>query len=217
MIDLLVVALVAPVAVPIVGLLALIIRLDSPGPAIFRQQRVRSVRVRRGDEWVWELRGFTFYKLRTMYESVDSTPHREYLAAYIAADERAMRQLQPDRPQDSYKMVGDVRITRVGGLLRRLSLDELPQLWNVATGDMSLVGPRPPIGYELEKYRDTDLRRLAGPLGLTGLWQVTSRNGTSFREMVDLDAEYLDRQSIVVDLLILVRTAAAVVSTKGAG
>ena len=114
-------------------------------------------------------------------------------------------------------MIGDERVTRLGAKLRSLSIDELPQLWNVAKGDMSVVGPRPPIEYELPMYSELDLRRLAGPPGLTGWWQVNGRSELTFQEMVELDVTYLDRQSIWLDLRILARTVPTVFSTRGAG
>ena len=215
-IDLSVVIVLAPFVAVTVLVLGILIRLDSRGPVFFAQERVSTRRVRRGDEWLWELRPVTIYKLRTMHADADQSVHADYLAAYIAGDEEAMRELQPNR-DDSYKMSRDDRITRVGAWLRPLSLDELPQLWNVARGDMSLVGPRPPIGYEVDKYSASDLIRLAGPPGLTGWWQVNGRSSLTFKEMVELDTEYLTRQSTLFDLKILVKTLPVVMSRQGAG
>jgi len=216
-IDLAVVTVLAPFVALTMLVLGIIIRIDSRGPVIFRQERVAARRVRRGDEWLWELKPITVYKLRTMRSDADQSVHADYLAAYIAGDEDAMKELQPDRDDDSYKMTTDDRITRVGAKLRALSLDEVPQLWNVARGDMSLVGPRPPIGYEVEKYSKSDLIRLAGRPGLTGWWQVSGRSSLTFREMVDLDTEYLTRQSTLFDLKILMKTLPVVMSRQGAG
>ena len=215
--DIAITLALAPVVVPLVLVLGVMIRLDSRGPAIFAQERIGARHVRRGDEWVWELRPFTFYKLRTMHDVADTSSHREYLEAYIAGDEEEMQRLQPEREENSYKMGHDLRITRVGNRLRELSLDELPQLWNILKGDMSLVGPRPAIPYEVEKYGEADLRRFAGPAGLTGWWQVNGRSELNFQEMVDLDVDYLERRSLWLDLKILARTIPVVTSKQGAG
>ena len=214
--DIVLVLATAPISLPITVVLGLLVRRDSPGPAIFTQQRLGARRVRRNGRWVWELRPFSFYKLRTMAEHADPTLHRTYLDAYIAGDEAAMQLVNGDRSEGSYKIACDPRVTRLGATLRRLSLDELPQLWNVLKGDMSLVGPRPPIDYEVTRYTPSGLRRLAGPAGLTGSWQVNGRSTLTFDEMVDLDTSYLNRQSLLLDLTIIVRTLGAVVARQGA-
>jgi lipopolysaccharide/colanic/teichoic acid biosynthesis glycosyltransferase len=216
-IDIVLVLVAAPVVVPLVLLLGLLVKLDSRGPVIFTQQRFGARRLRVNDTVAWELRPFRFYKLRTMYASTDTAVHQAYLEAYIAGDELAMRRFDTHRSDGSYKMTNDKRITRVGGLLRRLSLDELPQLWNVLKGDMSLVGPRPPLAYEIAKYATTDYQRVAGPAGLTGSWQVSGRSTLNFEEMVELDTAYLAEQSIWLDLKIMARTAPAALSGRGAG
>ena len=216
-IDLGVVVVLAPFVGLAVLILGVLVRLDSRGPVFFTQERISTRRVKRGGEWLWELRPITIYKLRTMRHDADQSIHADYLAAYIAGDEEAMRELRPGQDDDTYKLTCDDRITRVGAKLRALSLDELPQLWNVARGDMSLVGPRPPIGYEVERYSESDLIRLAGPPGLTGWWQVNGRSALTFKEMVDLDTEYLNRQSTLLDLKILVKTLPVVMSRQGAG
>jgi lipopolysaccharide/colanic/teichoic acid biosynthesis glycosyltransferase len=153
-----------------------------------------------------------------MRTDIDARLHQKYMEAYISGDEAKMSELQPDvKSAKSYKLSGDPRITRMGKLLRRLSLDELPQLWNIIKGDMSLVGPRPPIPYEVEKYERRHLDRLAALPGLTGLWQVSGRCETTFEEMVQLDLEYIEKQSIWLDLKILLKTVPAVITAKGAG
>jgi len=108
-------------------------------------------------------------------------------------------------------------VTRVGRILRRLSIDELPQLWNVLRGDMSLVGPRPAIGYEVAMYKGRHYSRLAAKPGITGLWQVSGRSHIGFEEMVELDRQYIERRSLLVDLALLARTIPVVLSMKGAG
>jgi lipopolysaccharide/colanic/teichoic acid biosynthesis glycosyltransferase len=115
-----------------------------------------------------------------------------------------------------YKLVTDKRVTRVGRWLRRTSLDELPQLWNVLRGEMSLVGPRPPTPYEVSQYGPEHFRRLAVKPGITGLWQVSGRSTTTFEEMVALDLEYIRRRSLWLDLKILLKTIPAVFSARGA-
>jgi lipopolysaccharide/colanic/teichoic acid biosynthesis glycosyltransferase len=217
-IDIVVASIVLLVTLPALLVIAVLIKRDSPGPVVFRQQRVRGHRVIEGGEVSWELRPFTLYKLRTMVADADSAPHREYMAAYILGDEEHFAANRTDRkPGDSFRPERDPRVTRSGALLRKLSLDELPQLWNVIKGDMSLVGPRPPMPYEVELYSEQDLRRLATPGGLTGWAQVKGRCTVDFKQMVELDVEYVDRQSLVLDLQILARTVPVVLSRKGAG
>jgi lipopolysaccharide/colanic/teichoic acid biosynthesis glycosyltransferase len=203
---------------PFLLFVAIRIKFDSPGPVIFRQERVRGRRVYHFGEACWELRTFTLYKLRTMVAGADPAPHREYMTAYIHGDDSHFAANRRDRkPGDSYRPEVDPRVTRFGARLRRLSLDELPQLWNVLKGDMSLVGPRPPMPYETELYSARDLTRLATPGGLTGWAQVNGRCTVGFEAMVDLDLEYLTRQSVWFDLKILLRTVPVVLGRKGAG
>ncbi len=203
---------------PLMLIVTLLIMLDSPGPAIFKQERVGAKRKMKDGRTVWVIRTFSFYKFRTMRTDIDTKLHQKYMEAYISGDDSKMSKLQPDtKSANSYKLNGDPRITRMGKLLRRLSLDELPQLWNILKGDMSLIGPRPPIPYEVEKYQRRHLRRLAALPGLTGLWQVSGRCETTFEEMVELDLEYIEKQSIWLDLKILLKTVPAVITAKGAG
>jgi lipopolysaccharide/colanic/teichoic acid biosynthesis glycosyltransferase len=217
-IDLGAALLLLVVLAPLLLLIALAIRLEGPGTILFKQERVRGRRVRNDGHYEWRLDTFTMFKFRTMAPSASDELHRRYMAAYLAGDEQAMAAIQPEGDAgDSYKLTADPRITRVGRVLRKLSLDELPQLWNVLCGQMALVGPRPPLRYEVDQYEDRHLRRLAGCAGLTGWWQVNGRCETSFEEMVELDLEYLERRSLWLDLVILVRTLPAMVSTRGAG
>ncbi len=179
---------------PVFALIALVIRLDSPGPIFFRQHRVGRGR-----------RQFMVAKFRTMTHGADHDVHRDYMLALIESGTPAP------------KLAKDVRVTRFGGLLRRTSLDELPQLWNVLRGEMSLVGPRPPIPYEVERYPAHWFERFAVKPGLTGLWQVSGRSEVSLEEMIELDCEYVRRRSLLLNVLILLRTVPAVLSARGAG
>lgn len=210
--DIVLVVLAATLALPVLLVAVILVRLDSPGPAIFKQHRMAARRTKRDGSWVWEVRPFTCYKIRTMYANATSDLHREYIAAYISGDEESTAAHgNGSKPPD------DPRVTRVGRVLRKLSIDELPQLWNVLKGDMSLVGPRPPIPYEVDVYEDRYLPRLASPAGMTGWWQVQGRSETTFEEMVRLDLEYISRRSLWFDLMILVLTIPAVLSRRGAG
>lgn len=217
-IDLLGASLLSLIFLPLVPIIVLAIWLDSGGPIIYTQQRVKARRVRVGDRWAWRLEPFTFFKFRTMYDGATASTHEQYMAAYIAGDEATLSKLRPDDQEGpSYKLSEDSRVTGVGRVLRSFSLDELPQLLNVLLGDMSLVGPRPPIPYEVEMYRPEDMARFASVPGITGMWQVSGRSELSFNMMVALDVDYIRRQSLGLDLLILLRTIPAVFSRKGAG
>ncbi len=204
--------LLAPVMLP----LALLIVLDSPGPAIFRQQRMTRRRGAAGRWAEWHVEPFTFYKFRSMYKDTDPAVHRELVRRLI--DEK-----QSDAaPRDASEAPAahqpcDARVTRMGRLLRKTSLDELPQLWNVLVGDMSLVGPRPPTVYEWEMYDSRQRQRLSVKPGLTGLWQVAGQSKTDYLEMIELDLYYAQHQSFWLDLTILVRTPLMVLFRKGAG
>jgi len=186
---------------PVMLVCALLVRLSSPGPVLFRQQRVGA-----------QGREFTFLKFRSMRVDADPALHREYVARFING---AAEQQTSDKGA-MFKLVQDPRVTPVGRWLRRTSLDELPQLINVLRGEMSLVGPRPPIPYELEHYRPEHLRRLAVKPGITGLWQISGRSHTTFEEMVALDLEYIQRASFMTDLGILLRTVPVVITQHGA-
>jgi lipopolysaccharide/colanic/teichoic acid biosynthesis glycosyltransferase len=182
---------------PLLAAIALAIRAESSGPVIFRQRRLG-----RG------LRPFTVLKFRTMRNDADATPHRDYVHSLI------------DRPDGAergrlYKLSVDSRITRVGRFLRNWSLDELPQLINVLRGEMALVGPRPVIPYEVERYPERYLPRFAVKPGLTGLWQVSGRNERSYEEMVRFDIEYAQSASLLLDLRILAKTLPVVLTRQG--
>jgi lipopolysaccharide/colanic/teichoic acid biosynthesis glycosyltransferase len=146
---------------------------------------------------------FLFYKFRSMHVNTDDSAHRKYQERLIKGSADANL---GDERKPVYKLSADSRVTRVGGVLRRLSLDELPQLLNVLRGDMSIVGPRPPIPYEVEAYELWHRKRLDMKPGLTGLWQVSGRNRLNFEEMVRLDLYYIENWSLLLDLRIILRT-----------
>lgn len=203
---------------PLLAAVAVAVKADSRGPVIFQQERIGVRRVRREGTWHWEAETFTFFKFRTMVDGSSSTLHEQYIAAYIHGDISEMHQAAGEAGSpETYKLVNDPRVTRVGRLLRRLSIDELPQLWNVIRGDMSMVGPRPAIPYEVAMYERRHFRRLAAKPGITGLWQVSGRSHIGFEEMVELDCEYIRRRSFLNDISILVRTVRVVLSMEGAG
>lgn len=189
--DLCIVLLISPLVLPLGGIVALAIWRDSPGPVIFRQWRVGK-----------DGRLFKAYKFRTMVH--DAEARKAEVAALNEAD------------GPIFKIRNDPRMTRVGRLLRRTSLDELPQLWNVLKGDMSLVGPRPPTPDEVSRYEPWHKRRLEVLPGLTGLWQVLGRSDTSFDEMVRLDIYYAENWTPTLDIRIMLQTVPAVLSGKGA-
>jgi lipopolysaccharide/colanic/teichoic acid biosynthesis glycosyltransferase len=189
---------------PVFLIIAVAIRLSSKGPVFFRQVRVG----RYGTP-------FVFLKFRSMYLDNDPHLHEQYVTRLIAG------QVEPQTPSGNskgvYKLVSDPRVTRMGAFLRKTSLDELPQLWNVLKGEMSLVGPRPPIPYEVEAYQIWHRRRvLEAKPGITGLWQVSGRSRVKFDEMVRLDIRYTTARSIWLDIKILLRTPGSVILGDGA-
>ena len=191
---------------PLFVLIAVVIRLSSSGPIIFRQKRIGLFGKR-----------FIFIKFRTMYVNNDSTVHREYVRNLIDGQNRKGSRENLSGGNGVYKIVNDVRVTPIGRVLRKTSLDELPQFFNVLKGDMSLVGPRPPIPYELEKYEVWHRRRvLEIKPGISGLWQVRGRSRTTFDEMVRLDLRYKKEQSLWLDVKILLQTPWAVLTARGA-
>jgi exopolysaccharide biosynthesis polyprenyl glycosylphosphotransferase len=190
--DLLISAIAFLLLSPLWLVIALLVKLDSRGPIFYKQERVGM-----------DGRIFLFYKFRTMHTGADDATHREFQRKYIAGSPETNLG-DDDRP--AYKLRTDNRITRVGRVLRRLSLDELPQLLNVLRGDMSVVGPRPPIPYEVEAYELWHRKRLDMKPGLTGLWQVSGRNRLTFDEMVRIDLFYIENWSLLLDLKILLRT-----------
>ena len=187
---------------PLLLLVAIVVKATSRGPVLYRQERVG-----------WRQRPFRMLKFRTMYVHADARIHREFVTRFISA----LPPVNGSGASTVFKLTADPRITRAGRLLRKTSLDELPQLWNVIRGDMSLVGPRPPLPYELDHYEAWHRRRiLEAKPGLTGLWQVTGRSRTTFDEMVRLDLRYARTRSFWLDIKILLATPGAVLSGKGA-
>jgi lipopolysaccharide/colanic/teichoic acid biosynthesis glycosyltransferase len=190
--------LLSPLFLVLVGL----VKLSSPGPVYFRQVRVG-----------YRMTPFTMYKFRSMYVDSEHHAHHSYISWFIASSDKA----QPETSTTVYKLTNDDRITRIGHVIRRTSLDELPQLWNVVRGDMSLVGPRPALPYEVQQYKPWHRERvLDAKPGITGLWQVVGRSRTTFDEMVRLDLRYARTMSLWTDIKILLATPAAVITGKGA-
>jgi lipopolysaccharide/colanic/teichoic acid biosynthesis glycosyltransferase len=188
---------------PVFLILAILVKLSSKGPVFFRQQRIGQYGV-----------PFVFLKFRSMHVSTDARIHEEYVKKFIAGQVESLRD---GNKKLIFKITNDPRVTWIGRFMRRTSLDEIPQFWNVLKSEMSLVGPRPPVPYELEAYDIWHRRRLleAKP-GITGLWQIHGRSRTTFDEMVRLDLQYSRTWSPLLDLKILLRTPRAVLSGDGA-
>ena len=181
---------------------AVAVCLDSRGPALFRQRRVGLGQ-----------REFTLFKFRSMRLDADPRGHQEYVTALINGGGESA----PDGGRkDLYKLAVDNRITPVGRWIRKWSIDELPQLFNVLLGGMTLVGPRPAIPYEVAEYPSWYLERFSVKPGLTGYWQVSGRSERTYEEMVRLDIEYAERRSLALDLSILIKTPWIVLTRKGA-
>ncbi len=201
-IDIVLSAILLLLLLPVFAFIAVLVRMSSPGPVFFRQTRVGHL-----------LKPFTMYKFRTMCADADHGVHYHYVSWFITSSDKA----EAKDETSFFKLTNDDRITPVGRLLRRTSLDELPQLWNVLIGDMSLVGPRPPLPYELQQYQPWHRRRLLEAVpGITGLWQVVGRSRTTFDEMVRLDLHYARTMSLWSDIKILLATPAAMITGKGA-
>jgi lipopolysaccharide/colanic/teichoic acid biosynthesis glycosyltransferase len=190
---------------PVFLALAAVIKFSSKGPVFFRQPRVSQYG-----------KHFTFLKFRSMRPSTNDSIHKDYVRNFIAGKAAAAPSAE-GQTAPVYKITNDPRVTAIGRFMRRTSLDELPQFWNVFIGEMSLVGPRPPIPYELEAYDVWHRRRLLEVKpGITGLWQVRGRSSTTFDEMVRLDLEYSRTWSPMLDLKILLDTPRAVLTGAGA-
>ena len=202
-IDILLSATLLLIFLPLLLAIALLIKLDSPGPVIYRQTRVG-----KGGKH------FTFYKFRTMYFNCDQTIHQIHVKKL--ANKVAGLSSNGRFNESSYKLMHDDRITRIGKYVRNTSLDEIPQLFNVLKGDMSLVGPRPHPLYEVEIYKDWFKYRLDVKPGITGLAQVDGRYDKEYEEVYRLDLRYVKSASIFLDLKILFKTALIVLSFRGA-
>ena len=190
------------ILLPILALITILVKLTSSGPIFFRQDRIGA-----------SGKPFTMLKFRTMRVDADHELHRQFVTEFIKSGAAA----SPSGDSGLFKIVNDPRVTFVGRVLRKTSLDELPQLLNVLRGDMSLVGPRPPLSYEVEQYKRWHYRRvLEAKPGITGLWQVAGRSRTNFDDMVRLDLQYVQNQSAWTDIKILLATPRAVISGKGA-
>jgi lipopolysaccharide/colanic/teichoic acid biosynthesis glycosyltransferase len=183
---------------PVFLIVPLVIKTDSRGPVFFRQKRI-------GEGG----KAFSIYKFRTMHSDISETIHKEYVTGLIK---------KTGQPENGiYKIQKDPRVTKVGRFLRKTSLDEIPQFINVLKGDMSLVGPRPAIPYEIAEYEAWHLRRVMEcKPGITGLWQVEGRSKTDFAGMVRMDLEYIQRQSLWLDIKIIIKTPWALLTTRGA-
>jgi lipopolysaccharide/colanic/teichoic acid biosynthesis glycosyltransferase len=192
--DLVVALVMLIVLTPLLIVIVIGIKLESRGPVLFRQQRIGR-----------DHRPFRVTKFRTMVHGADTDVHRKHVLALI------------DSGAPAPKLTADARVTRFGGWLRRTSLDELPQLWNVIRGEMSLVGPRPPIPYEVDHYPPHWHARFAVKPGVTGLWQVSGRSEVSLERMIELDIEYARKQTVWLNVWILLRTVPAVLTGRGAG
>jgi lipopolysaccharide/colanic/teichoic acid biosynthesis glycosyltransferase len=189
---------------PIYVVIAALIKLTSEGPVFFKQDRVGLFGKR-----------FVFFKFRSMYANNDPTIHQEFVKNLIHGEQD--KRGNTPKQKGTYKITKDPRVTPVGHFLRKTSLDELPQFFNVLLGDMSLVGPRPAIPYECLEYDVWHRRRLLEMKpGITGLWQVRGRSTTTFDEMVRIDIKYLQEWSIWMDLKIILQTPWAVLKGKGA-
>ena len=189
---------------PLLWIVGLAIKLSSRGPVLFRQKRVGQYGKR-----------FVLLKFRSMHIGNDRSIHRDFVTKLIASEE--VSEAASGETQAVYKLTNDKRVTRVGKFLRRTSLDELPQFFNVLKGDMSLVGPRPSVPYELEAYQTWHRRRVLDfKPGITGLWQVNGRSRVRFDEMVRLDLRYASTWSLWLDFKILLRTPGAVIAGTGA-
>jgi exopolysaccharide biosynthesis polyprenyl glycosylphosphotransferase len=190
--DIVVAASILVLLSPLLLIVALLIRLDSKGPVFFSQVRVGK-----------QAASFKMYKFRSMYFDAEQRK-----AALMAHNEMQGGVL--------FKMRDDPRVTRMGRLIRKYSIDELPQIWNVLTGDMSLVGPRPPLPSEVAQYTPYQRRRLAVTPGITCIWQVSGRSNIPFPKQVELDLEYIANQSFWNDMRLLVKTVPAVLKAQGA-
>jgi lipopolysaccharide/colanic/teichoic acid biosynthesis glycosyltransferase len=199
---------------PILVVVALLIKLDSPGPIFFKQTRVGSRMYRIGSIILWKHENFYCYKFRTMRHNSNQSIHQAYMKALITDDKKTMKAMEGEKAS-LHKLVNDNRVTRVGKYLRKLSLDEIPQFINVIKGEMSIVGPRPAIPYEVDIYTPWFLRRFEAKPGITGLQQITARCTECFDQQVRLDIQYIQNQSFWYDMKIMLKTPLALITQKG--
>jgi lipopolysaccharide/colanic/teichoic acid biosynthesis glycosyltransferase len=200
LIDVVLAAVLLVVLAPLLLLIGALVRVTSRGPAIFEQSRVG-----------YRRQPFVMLKFRTMYANCDDSVHRDFVGRMLGGEDP-----RSSGPGGLFKLVGDCRVTPVGRLLRASSLDELPQLVNVLRGEMSLVGPRPALAWELERYQPHHHERFLVKPGITGLWQVSGRSRLTINEALELDVEYARRRSLALDLWILVRTVGVVLRSGAA-
>jgi lipopolysaccharide/colanic/teichoic acid biosynthesis glycosyltransferase len=195
--DIVVSTLALIVLSPLLLVVVIWIRLDTRGPALFRQERLGR-----------DMTPFTVNKFRTMHMNMANDEHVKFVQQLIEG--------VAERRKELFKLTDDARVTRAGRMLRKTSIDELPQLLNVLRGEMSLVGPRPCLDYEAEKYPPPAFGRFAVKPGITGLWQVSGRSHLTFVEQIGLDLEYVGRKSFWLDVKLLLRTVPVVLGAKGA-
>ena len=188
LLDATIILVASPVAILVGAIIAVVIKIGSPGPVIFRQERVG-----------YKGQRFTCFKFRTMYAGVETSSHQGYTTTLIKSE----------TPMTKLDASTDSRIIPLGSIMRAAGLDELPQLINVLRGEMSLVGPRPCVGYEYDMYETWQKRRFDAVPGLTGLWQVSGKNRTTFNQMINLDIEYSEQMSLWLDLKIIFKTVPA--------
>lgn len=199
--DLVIILFLLPAFVLLMLLIIIAIKLYSPGPIFYRQKRIGKGGI-----------PFDLLKFRSMHVGSDSQVHRAHVQRLIRENIRP-----EDVGSKSLKLSNDIRVTGLGKMLRALGLDELPQIINILRGEMSLVGPRPPLPYEYELYDDWHKQRLRILPGITGLWQVTAHNQVSFEEMVKIDLDYIESMSFWLDLKIILLTPLEMLRVKGGG
>ena len=201
--DIVLSSLMSVFLAPLFAVVAFLIKLNSPGPVILKQTRVG-----KGGE------NFTCYKFRSMVDSNDDTAHKNYIRELLQKESIIPKNAEPEK---LFKLIDDPRITSIGRLLRKTGIDELAQVFNVLKGDMSLVGPRPPIPYEVEMFDDWQKQKLAVMPGITSLWVVSGRNKLSYKEAIELDIEYIRSWSLWLDIKILLKTIPAVLIHQETG
>jgi lipopolysaccharide/colanic/teichoic acid biosynthesis glycosyltransferase len=209
--DLVLATLLLVFCFPLMLLIAILIKLDTPGPVFFVQERVGARRRSEGGRTTWKVENFCVHKFRSMVADADQSVHQAHIKAFVEGSIQTT-----DMDKSKFKLKDDPRVTRIGRILRKTSLDEVPQLFNVIKGEMSLVGPRPVPTYEVAEYQARHHERLAALPGITGLWQVKGRSQVSFEEMIAMDIDYVRSRSLWLDIKVLFLTVPAVLSGRGA-